>query len=257
MSARYQEILNYTDMTHREGMMLQKGMNFLAHKPYSIVLMSVRKGAPYQDTWHADRNVLEYEGHDIPSKAGHGNPKRVDQPLALPSGRPTENGKFFDAAEAYKAGKLTSPRLVQVYEKISNGVWCDRGRHELVDAELKVVPAGKKSRQVCRFYLRPAAHAALNKTEQIELSISRIIPTAVKVEVYRRDKGCCVQCGSKDNLHYDHDFPFSKGGSSITAANVRLLCARHNLEKSDKIMSLGPLLGPLVGAVVSGLVHSA
>jgi hypothetical protein len=41
-------------------------------------------------------------------------------------------------------------------------------------------------------------------------------------------------------LHYDHDIPFSKGGSSLTADNVRLLCAKHNLEKSDKIMSLMP-----------------
>ena len=42
------------------------------------------------------------------------------------------------------------------------------------------------------------------------------------------------------NLHFDHDIPFSKGGSSITAANVRLLCAKHNLEKSDKILSIAP-----------------
>jgi hypothetical protein len=44
--------------------------------------------------------------------------------------------------------------------------------------------------------------------------------------------------GSTRILHYDHDIPFSRGGSSLTAANVRLLCARHNLEKSDKILSI-------------------
>lgn len=42
------------------------------------------------------------------------------------------------------------------------------------------------------------------------------------------------------NLHFDHDIPFSKGGSSLTAENVRLLCAKHNLEKSDKILSIAP-----------------
>ena len=42
-------------------------------------------------------------------------------------------------------------------------------------------------------------------------------------------------CGAKDNLHYDHDFPYAKGGSSITSENIRILCARHNLEKSDRI----------------------
>ncbi len=42
------------------------------------------------------------------------------------------------------------------------------------------------------------------------------------------------------NLHFDHDIPFSKGGSSLTTANVRLLCAKHNLEKSDKILATTP-----------------
>ncbi len=37
------------------------------------------------------------------------------------------------------------------------------------------------------------------------------------LEVWKRDKGRCVMCGSDNNLHYDHDLPFSKGGSSILA----------------------------------------
>lgn len=37
------------------------------------------------------------------------------------------------------------------------------------------------------------------------------------------------------HILYWHDLPFSKGGASITAANVRILCARHNIQKSDKI----------------------
>jgi 5-methylcytosine-specific restriction endonuclease McrA len=71
------------------------------------------------------------------------------------------------------------------------------------------------------------------------LFYTRIIPTG-KAEVKLRDHGQCVQCGSKNNLHFDHDISFSKGGSSLTAANVRLLCAKHNLEKSDKILSVTP-----------------
>lgn len=64
---------------------------------------------------------------------------------------------------------------------------------------------------------------------------SRVIPTEIKKIVWERDGGKCVICGSTDELHFDHDVPYSKGGSSITAANVRILCARHNLSKSDKI----------------------
>jgi hypothetical protein len=32
------------------------------------------------------------------------------------------------------------------------------------------------------------------------------------------------------NLHFDHDISFSKGGSGLTAANVRLLRAKCNLQ---------------------------
>lgn len=64
----------------------------------------------------------------------------------------------------------------------------------------------------------------------------RIIPTSVKLEVWKRDGGKCVKCGANDDLHFDHDVPFSLGGTSMTAANVQLLCARHNLEKHDSIV---------------------
>jgi 5-methylcytosine-specific restriction endonuclease McrA len=65
--------------------------------------------------------------------------------------------------------------------------------------------------------------------------MSRVIPSWVKQDVFKRDKGKCVLCGSADQLHFDHDFPYSKGGTSLLPENVRLLCARHNLEKAAKI----------------------
>jgi len=64
---------------------------------------------------------------------------------------------------------------------------------------------------------------------------TRLIPSEIKKEVWKRDKGKCVICGATTNLHFDHDLPFSKGGTSLTVKNVRLLCIKHNLEKSAKI----------------------
>ena len=93
-------------------------------------------------------------------------------------------------------------------------------------------PDGK--RKVFKFSLKPVEKKSFGRV--VELPHNRLIPTPVKVEVWRRDRGHCVQCGSTKNLHFDHDIPFSKGGSSLTAADVRLLCAKHNLEKSDKIL---------------------
>jgi hypothetical protein len=107
--------------------------------------------------------------------------------------------------------------------------------------DAKIVSDGR--RKVFKFHLKPVERKLLRGT--VELSHTRVIPTSVKLEVWKRDGGRCVQCGSTENLHYDHDIPFSKGGSSLTAQNVRLLCAKHNLEKSDKILCYLPwaLLG--------------
>jgi hypothetical protein len=197
--------------------------------------MSVRKGAPYRDKWHSDSGLLEYEGHDEPRRGGV-EPKEADQPLRTSAGKLTENGKFYEAAMQYKR-EDAKPEVVQVYEKISQGVWCDRGRYELIDA--RIVSDG--NRNVFRFFLRAARTP---RAKEPLLRQTRVIPTKVKVEVWKRDHGRCVKCGATDNLHFDHDVPYSKGGSSVTAKNVRLLCARHNLKKSDKIMGfLGWFMG--------------
>jgi hypothetical protein len=63
---------------------------------------------------------------------------------------------------------------------------------------------------------------------------SRYIPSEVKQQVWRRDGGKCVNCGSKRHLEYDHELPVSKGGSN-TANNIRILCKQCNRKKSGKI----------------------
>lgn len=60
------------------------------------------------------------------------------------------------------------------------------------------------------------------------------IPESVRNEVWRRDQGKCVSCGSQINLEFDHIIPISKGGSS-TARNLQLLCETCNRSKSAKI----------------------
>ena len=62
-----------------------------------------------------------------------------------------------------------------------------------------------------------------------------MIPPAVKLAVWKRDSGRCVQCGSTENLHFDHIIPWSRGGASDTAENVQLLCGRHNIHKGSRI----------------------
>jgi len=37
------------------------------------------------------------------------------------------------------------------------------------------------------------------------------IPSHVKDAVWKRDKQCCVSCGSSEKLEFDHNIPFSRG----------------------------------------------
>ncbi|RKZ00505.1 MAG: HNH endonuclease [Ignavibacteriae bacterium] len=228
------DIISYAELSAAENATVQKGMNFQIKLEYSIFLMSVRKNAPYADEWDKSTNTLIYEGHDAFSNWVK-IPKEADQPLTTPNGTLTENGRFFTAAQSYKMRLVEDPHKVKVYEKIKDGIWCYKGFFNLVDA--KIVKAD--NRKVFKFYLQPVEF--ISKRKQITLPHSRIIPTVVKIEVWKRDKGQCVLCGSKENLHYDHDLPFSKGGTSLTAENVRILCMKHNLKKSDKILSFPPI----------------
>ncbi len=228
------DIISYAELVAAEGINLQRGMNFKVKPEYSILLMSVRKNAPYADEWDEKRNALIYEGHDVPRNISE-TPKEVDQPISTPNGTLTENGKFFTAAQSYKMKMLDQPDKVKVYEKIRDGVWSYKGFFSLVDATF--VNSGK--RKVFKFYLLPVEVKSFQK--EIEIPHTRLIPTDVKVAVWARDKGQCVLCGSKENLHFDHDLPFSKGGTSLTAANVKILCMKHNLKKSNKLLTIPPI----------------
>jgi 5-methylcytosine-specific restriction endonuclease McrA len=70
---------------------------------------------------------------------------------------------------------------------------------------------------------------------QLDATRRRVIPTNVKLEVWKRDGAKCVICGASDELQFDHIVPYSKGGTSLVAENIQILCARHNIEKRDQI----------------------
>ena len=73
------------------------------------------------------------------------------------------------------------------------------------------------------------------RSHQSEEARTRYIPAVVKQAVWSRDGGKCVECGSKTDIQYDHEIPHSLGGAN-TVENIRLLCMRCNLRKSDTIM---------------------
>jgi hypothetical protein len=116
------EIIPYLEMCQREGVSLQRGMNYELKGNHSVILMSVRPNAPYADQFDDDGTTLIYEGHDVPRSTQIPNPKSVDQPKQTPSGTLTQNGLFYSAACQYKNGQR-EPERVSVYEKIKQGIW--------------------------------------------------------------------------------------------------------------------------------------
>lgn len=224
------DVISYLEMCGEEGVNLQRGMNYQLGGNYSVILMSVRVGAPYADRVEEDGKVLIYEGHDVPRTKDGPNPKDVDQPLTNPSGTYTQNGLFYQAAMNYKNDTFEAV-LVKVYEKIRSGIWVYNGIFKLVDAWQET----SGGRRVFKFRLILSEEIQTANVEIDNLEHTRLIPATVKLEVWKRDKGRCVKCGSTDNLHFDHIIPYSRGGSSLVADNIQLLCARHNLEKRDKI----------------------
>lgn len=225
------QIYSYREMCDEENIQtLQRGMNYRINSSYSLILMSRRSNAPYNDRVLDDGITIEYEGHDLPKTSHDLDPKMLDQPLATPKGSPTQNGLFIKAIEEFKK-KRSNAEPVKVYEKIIPGVWSLKGIFDLID--YRIQPDDK--RKVFIFILRLSFNQITEMIDNAELEHTRLIPSEIKKEVWKRDNGTCVLCGVKTNLHFDHDLPFSKGGTSLTAKNIRLLCAKCNLQKSDKI----------------------
>ena len=60
------------------------------------------------------------------------------------------------------------------------------------------------------------------------------IPQEIMDQVWNRDGGKCVKCGSQQRLEFDHIIPFSKGGAT-TYRNLQILCKSCNIDKSNSI----------------------
>lgn len=104
------------------------------------------------------------------------------------------------------------------------------GNYNQKELKLLVLETADKERQKFE-----RLKAKFNSEESRDIKQNRDrIPEQVRVAVWRRDQGKCVNCGSRENLEYDHIIPISEGGSN-TVRNIELLCQTCNRSKSNKI----------------------
>ena len=211
-SERRSLIASATEVVGREGVDLQRGMNFHDDGVRMSVFLVLPHEGEYTDAWQEEGATLILEGHDSVAEGARG--RADDQLLMYESGRPTENGKFYKAANAFKDGLRAEPLSVQVYEKLDAGVLFDKGIFNLMDATYRV----EGMRKVAKFYLRPA-DADLPIAERDASWSERMIPAGVKAMVWKRDDGRCAVCGSQSGLHLAAD----------ASGTIQLRCPLHDI----------------------------
>jgi 5-methylcytosine-specific restriction endonuclease McrA len=75
---------------------------------------------------------------------------------------------------------------------------------------------------------------AFENFEKLDSASREPIPRSVRLFVWQRDQGRCVECGSRESLEYDHIIAVANGGAT-TERNIQLLCMTCNRKKSSGV----------------------
>jgi len=149
----------------------------------------------------------------------------------------TENKTYCELPRKWwtEAKERSETEAVKLHEHDGKAWWRYKGELFSGQANLSATDVTALAAQMQRGKDKAIerAHAEL-RGEDAAVHRRQPIPESVRHEVWRRDQGRCVDCGSREQLEFDHIVPVSKGGSS-TPRNVELRCAPCNARKSDGI----------------------
>jgi hypothetical protein len=138
----------------------------------------------------------------------------------------TPSGSF---SEDWNGCKLANTKIRGKLFAFKNALFDVTGLHSIEEAKLLILNKYQIERREIDF-LKSRADKSFSKEE----TRREHIPERIRNEVWRRDGGKCVECGSVYNLEFDHKIPVAKGGSH-TARNLQILCEPCNRRKSDNI----------------------
>src|SRR3954469_6240161 len=94
-SHRASPILSAAELIAREGVNLQKGMNYRDTGGLLSVFLVLSHEGVFHDQWNEDTETYTYQGHDSTTVEGG---RLKDQIAIYSDGRVTDNGKFYKAA---------------------------------------------------------------------------------------------------------------------------------------------------------------
>lgn len=166
-----------------------------------------------------DKYLLETHNNSISAMVG------------IPSSKLPQVLAYFDLGQAPSDADIADWRTAQSMEKQAS---IARRKAAIEQRERDEIAAKINERHRIRQLEKEVERELIDSGEILKGVHRPTIPQDVKDAVYRRDGGRCVICGSVDDLQYDHDIPFSKGGAT-NVENLQILCQKCNLKKSNKI----------------------
>lgn len=152
---------------------------------------------------------------------------------------------WTDAAIPILESGLNQEKPVCWHQRPEAGYWVNYGLYLFGPQLWEVTEFDKKvGEQELRLLFLEALDRDRQKFERLRrkfmgaagarIESREAISEEVRIFVWRRDGGRCVQCGNQERLEFDHVIPVSRGGSN-TARNIQLLCDICNRKKGDVV----------------------
>ena len=135
----------------------------------------------------------------------------------------SSNGKSISYSCANCNKEMFAPALNKQAEKIA--VYWDK-----IQEIAESMPANFDLDKKVTFAINFKTQEAIMPYEQ---TFRGTVPANVRSEVWQRDGGKCVKCGSKKRLQFEPTIPV-KNGNLTTAANLQLICEACNQQKVTK-----------------------